>query len=99
MSGWSFVDLLGFTAAALTLLTFSQKTMLPMRISAIGANVCFVLYGALGALYPVLVLHLILMPVNIKRLIDCCAMSHAYFGSAQSARPLIDEWRSGQRAS
>ena len=66
----SVADMLGASAAGLTLLAFSQRTMLPMRLSAIGANLCFILYGALGSLYPVLALHLILVPINVFRLIE-----------------------------
>ncbi len=62
------VDLLGFSAAFLTLVTFAQRRMTPMRIAAIGANVVFVAYGALGGIYPVLVLHLVLFPINVARL-------------------------------
>ena len=40
-----FVDLCGFIAAAMTLMTFAQRTMLPMRVTALLANVFFILYG------------------------------------------------------
>jgi hypothetical protein len=64
------VDLLGCIACAATLLTFAQKRMWPMRILAITANVFFIGYGAMGLLYPVLLLHLILLPLNVARLIQ-----------------------------
>ena len=63
-----FVDLCGFVAAAMTLITFAQRTMLPMRVTALLANVFFILYGWLGPFYPVLILHVILLPVNTIRL-------------------------------
>jgi hypothetical protein len=63
-------DLLGSAAAAATLLTFAQKRMWPMRISAIAANLFFIGYGALGQLYPVLFLHLLLLPLNVVRLVQ-----------------------------
>jgi hypothetical protein len=69
-SGWYAVDGLGFIASGATLIAFAQKRMLPMRIAAIAANVCFIGYGALGVFYPVLALHLILLPLNIRRLIE-----------------------------
>jgi len=64
--GW--VDVLGYAASTLTLATFAQRTMLPMRILAIGANVCFIGYGSMGIYMPVLVLHLVLLPINLLRL-------------------------------
>jgi hypothetical protein len=63
-------EILGYCAAALTLLTFAQSRMLPMRIFASAANVLFIGYGVLGGLYPVAVLHVLLLPINLKRLID-----------------------------
>jgi hypothetical protein len=42
--------------------------MIPMRIAAIAANVCFIGFGFLAACYPVLMLHLILLPLNAYRL-------------------------------
>jgi hypothetical protein len=64
--GW--IDIMGYAASCLTLATFAQRTMLPMRIMAIGANACFIGYGAMGPFMPVLVLHVILLPVNLVRL-------------------------------
>jgi hypothetical protein len=69
------IDFLGWAAAALTFLTFSMRTMLPLRVVAIGANVLFIAYGTLGALYPVLALHLILLPFNIFRLVEILRMT------------------------
>lgn len=44
------------------------KTMIPLRWLAIGSNVGFVCYGALHPSYPMLILHLLLLPLNIFRL-------------------------------
>ncbi len=66
MSG--LIDAFGYAASGLTLATFAQKAMLPMRIMAIGANVCFIGYSAMGWFIPVLVLHIILLPINVVRL-------------------------------
>lgn len=70
-------DFLGFGAAALTLLTFWQRAMLPMRLCAIGANICFIVYAALVSLPPVMALHVVLLPLNIKRLLDLHADASA----------------------
>jgi hypothetical protein len=64
------VELLGWAAACFTLLAFSMRTMLPLRMAAIASNVFFIGYGALGGLTPVLVLHLLLLPFNILRLAE-----------------------------
>jgi hypothetical protein len=62
-------DLLGWVASLLTLITFAQTNMLPLRVTAILANVFFIAYGAMGHVLPVLTLHAILLPLNSARLI------------------------------
>jgi len=58
----------GYLAALLVFLTFYMKTMIPLRIVGICSNCAFIAYGYLGGLYPVLILHLILLPLNSLRL-------------------------------
>jgi CRP-like cAMP-binding protein len=58
----------GYVAAVLVFLTFYMKTMVPLRLIGICSNCAFITYGYLGGLYPVLVLHLILLPLNSVRL-------------------------------
>src|ERR1044071_2623341 len=58
----------GYLAALLVFLTLYMKTMVPLRIVGIGSNFAFIAYGYLGGLYPVLILHLILLPLNTLRL-------------------------------
>jgi CRP/FNR family transcriptional regulator, cyclic AMP receptor protein len=66
----SWVDVLGYAAAASVLATFCMRTMIPLRVLALGSNVLFCLYGYFDNLYPVLILHLVLFPVNLIRLIQ-----------------------------
>ena len=62
------IEILGYLAGVATLTTYSMKTMIPLRISGIAANVLFIGFGWLGAIYPTLVLHIILLPLNSLRL-------------------------------
>jgi CRP/FNR family transcriptional regulator, cyclic AMP receptor protein len=64
----SWIDLLGYVASASVLITFCMSTMVPLRIVAICSNVLFASYGAVAHIYPVLILHTILLPVNSVRL-------------------------------
>lgn len=61
-------EMLGYIAAALVFLTFSMKTMVPLRIVGITSNLFFIAYGYLNPAYPLLVLHCALLPLNIFRL-------------------------------
>ena len=59
---------IGYLASALVLCTFLTRTMMPLRVIALGSNLAFIAYGALLHLYPVLVLHVVLLPINAWRL-------------------------------
>jgi CRP/FNR family cyclic AMP-dependent transcriptional regulator len=64
----SWIDLLGYAASASVLITFCMSTMVPLRAVAICSNVLFASYGVFAHIYPVLILHTILLPVNAVRL-------------------------------
>jgi hypothetical protein len=72
----SLVDVLGYVASAAVLATFCMSTMIPLRIMALGSNVLFMAYGYADHLYPVLILHAILLPVNALRLIQFQRLIH-----------------------
>lgn len=61
-------DLNGYIASALVLATFSMKSMRGLRLTAIASNVAFILYALVANLHPILVLHVVLLPLNIYRL-------------------------------
>ena len=62
------VDGIGFAAAGLVLTTFYMRSMIALRWVAIASNLAFIAYGYLENLPPVLLLHLLLLPLNILRL-------------------------------
>jgi hypothetical protein len=61
-------DMLGWLAAGLVFMTFWAKGMIKLRLLAICSNVAFVGYGALFHLWPIVALHLAMLPVNLYRL-------------------------------
>lgn len=63
-------ELIGWLAAGLTMMAFSMRSMLALRLSAVGANLCFIAYGVLDELMPVVVLHAILLPCNLVRIAE-----------------------------
>jgi CRP/FNR family cyclic AMP-dependent transcriptional regulator len=69
-------EVVGWMAAGLTLLTFSMRSMIGLRSAALAANMCFIAYGSLSGLYPVLVLHVLLVPCNLYRLIELLRDRH-----------------------
>jgi hypothetical protein len=65
MSG---IDVLGYLAALAVLAAFCMSSIVPLRITAIMSNVLFALYGLSAHLYPVFLLHSILLPINVFKL-------------------------------
>lgn len=61
-------EIIGYCAAFLVFLTFSMKTMVPLRVVGITSNLFFIVYGYTNPAYPLLVLHCALLPLNIFRL-------------------------------
>jgi len=64
----SRAELIGYAAAACVFVTFYMKTMVPLRVAGIVSNLLFIAYGYDLLAYPVLILHLVLLPLNIIRL-------------------------------
>src|SRR6476469_5392456 len=62
------VEAIGYLAALITLATFYMKTLIPLRIVGIVSNFTWIAYGALAGVYPPLVLHVLLLPLNVIRL-------------------------------
>jgi len=69
------IEIAAWVASALVFLTFFMKTMIPLRVVAIVSNVAFIGYALLGLRYgifdkllPILVLHVLLLPLNVFRL-------------------------------
>ena len=65
MSG---VELVGYLASALVFATFYTKAMPALRLAAIASNIAFIVYGHLGGLAPIVLLHAGLLPLNAWRL-------------------------------
>jgi hypothetical protein len=61
-------ELVGFAAALAVLASFSMSSIIPLRSVAILSNVLFIIYGALGHIHPVLLLHAALLPINLIKL-------------------------------
>ena len=64
----NWVQLVGYLASLLVFSTFYMKTMIPLRCVAIASNVAFLTYGFFAGLYPVFLLHTVLLPLNVFRL-------------------------------
>lgn len=64
----TITDAMGYVAASLVLATFCAKQMVLLRALAISSNVAFITYGLAARLWPIVMLHAIMLPLNIIRL-------------------------------
>jgi hypothetical protein len=60
----------GFLASALVFITFTMKDVRLLRIMAVFSNIAFIAYGILSWLPPIFILHLLLLPLNLVRLME-----------------------------
>lgn len=65
-----WIEVAGYVASGLVFCTFCMKTMIPLRIVAIASNAAFIVFGYFAAIYPVLILHAVLLPLNGYRLLE-----------------------------
>jgi hypothetical protein len=65
-----WIAILGYVASASVLMTFCMSTMIPLRVAGIVSNVLFSTFGGLAHIYPIMILHLVLLPVNTIRLMQ-----------------------------
>lgn len=62
-------DMVGYLACGLVFLTFYQKNMLSLRATALISNVAFIVYATRMNLMPIVLLHSLLLPMNVARLL------------------------------
>jgi CRP-like cAMP-binding protein len=65
-----FWEAMGYVASILVFATFYVRTMVPLRVIAIASNVAFLAYAIPLALWPVALLHALLLPLNLLRLLQ-----------------------------
>jgi hypothetical protein len=66
MHAWT--DAIGYFAAFLLVLTFFVRSMIQLRVTAICSSLAWLVYGCADTLYPIIVLHSVLLPLNSYRL-------------------------------
>ncbi len=66
----SMIDLIGYVASSLVFATFYVKGILTLRLIAICSNITFILYAFGCHLYPIFILHSLLLPLNLYRILE-----------------------------
>lgn len=63
------VNVVGYIAFVLVFSAFYMKDMASLRVLAICSNVAFLVFASSMHLVPVIILHAVLLPLNVWRLI------------------------------
>jgi CRP/FNR family transcriptional regulator, cyclic AMP receptor protein len=71
----SLTQLIGYVASGLVLTTFCFSNPIRLRIFALASNIAFIAYGCYGQIYPVMVLHIVLVPINLFHLASLLQIS------------------------
>lgn len=64
------IGIVNFIAAIAVLMNIAgylMKTMIPLRLIAMITNALFIAYSILATVYPTLILHIVLLPINVVR--------------------------------
>lgn len=64
----TWIDCTGLGAGLFVILAFYMRVQLSLRVCAIVSNILFIIYGAALSLWPILILHAALLPLNAYRL-------------------------------
>jgi CRP/FNR family cyclic AMP-dependent transcriptional regulator len=81
-----FIDILGYAASCLVVVTFYMKDIVPLRAAALCSNVLFLSYGISLNLGPVALLHATLIPINVWRLSQALLPGQTTVGIAIARR-------------
>ena len=66
----SWSDVVGYAGTGFTIMAYSMRRMLPLRVAAVLSSVALLVYAVLTSSGPIIVMELILLPINIYRLIE-----------------------------
>ena len=80
----------GFIGAALTVASYLMKSMLPLRMVALSANVFLVIYAVQGGSWPTVALYVAMIPINLKKVVEIKKLVRA-IANAKADTP-VSEW-------
>ncbi len=74
LTAFDWVELLGWVASALTVLTYAMSTMMTLRIIAITSSLIFLIYAVSLQAWPLGAMEMVLLPINTFRLWQIVAL-------------------------
>jgi hypothetical protein len=86
----TILEAIGYFAAGLGIVMLAMPTMIPLRITGIAHNVASIIFGLLSGIYPMVVQHSVLLPLNAYRLFEMLKLIRAV--DAASGGDLSINW-------
>lgn len=63
-------EALGYVGVVFSISASTMRTMIPLRCANLATNCVFISYGLLAGVYPTLIAHVVLLPINASRLVQ-----------------------------
>jgi hypothetical protein len=78
-----WIELSGYAASLLVFTSFYMRRMIPLRSVAIASNLAFIVFGYGTGTMPVLILHLLLLPMNLWRTFEILRLTRRVESAAK----------------
>src|SRR5258708_11960240 len=89
----SAFEILGYAALVLLIASFYMKTIIWLRLLAIASNAAVVIAGVVAPNYPILILGLAMLAVNVWRLVEMRRLVGAVSAAtAAQGAPITVDW-------
>ncbi|HVY43863.1 MAG TPA: cyclic nucleotide-binding protein [Hyphomicrobiaceae bacterium] len=73
----SWLEAIGYCGTLATFVSYSMRTIIPLRIASIMSSVFFIAYAGIAVVWPMLATELMLLPLNCVRLVQDLRRSSA----------------------
>lgn len=93
-----WIEAFGYAGTAFTILAYSMRRLMPLRIVAILSSAAFLVYAGLIGSAPLMLMEAVLLPINTWRLVELLRPMQACRRLAQGAGP-VPAVTSGPQAS
>lgn len=65
-----WIELIGYAGTGLTVVAYAMRSSIRLRIAGILSSLAFLVYGALTQSYPIVLMEMVLLPLNLWRLVQ-----------------------------
>lgn len=79
-----WIETVGYGGSALTIASYSMRTIIPLRIASILSSVLLIGYGLLIQSWPMLVMEFVILPLNLFRLVQVLVLLRQVEQAAQT---------------